>query len=305
LTVQGDFDKIDINRCELCFLNATMKNVLELEMRKKGFTLIELLVVIAIIALLLSILLPALTSVKERGKAVVCAAHLKQWGVILSFYTGNNNDKFPSKKAGSRGQWWFLPIRSYYIEQPNILICGKAKIKSIDSPFIDSQGRYVPRRNDEAWGREIRDSGHPDNGEWVWSSYGPNAWLMDPIDGRWGGVPDEVPDSSFWGKFSDIPQPSRVPFYMDSRHVDSWPHDTDIPANYEFPLDAPAGNVGGSGAMRVFTMLRHGKSINAVFGDGSVQRTRITDLWAWKWHRTFNTNNDYANGTKTFPPWMR
>ena len=57
---------------------------------KKAFTLIELLVVVAIIALLLSILTPALNQVKERAKRILCANRLKQWGIAIHAYTSAN-----------------------------------------------------------------------------------------------------------------------------------------------------------------------------------------------------------------------
>ena len=67
------------------------------EMKKKrAFTLIELLVVIAIIAILLSILMPALKHVKEQGKRIVCLSNLRQMTVAWELYAQENDAKIVS-----------------------------------------------------------------------------------------------------------------------------------------------------------------------------------------------------------------
>ncbi len=62
-------------------------------MKKRAFTLIELLVVIAIIALLVSILMPALTKAREQARRTACAGNLHSFGLALTQYSGDNNDK--------------------------------------------------------------------------------------------------------------------------------------------------------------------------------------------------------------------
>jgi len=62
---------------------------------KKGFTLIELLVVIAIIALLMSIVMPALNRAKAIARSIVCRSNLKQIGLAIHTYTANNNEALP------------------------------------------------------------------------------------------------------------------------------------------------------------------------------------------------------------------
>ncbi|MHC4645475.1 MAG: type II secretion system protein [Planctomycetota bacterium] len=73
-------------------------------MKRKGFTLIELLVVIAIVALLMSILMPALNKARELAQRLVCGANLAGIGKAMVVYSSSFEDEYP--RAGGPGVVW-------------------------------------------------------------------------------------------------------------------------------------------------------------------------------------------------------
>jgi prepilin-type N-terminal cleavage/methylation domain-containing protein len=260
--------------------------------RRRAFTLIELLVVIAVIALLMGILMPALSKARKVARSAVCKAHLRQWGTVFFMYTTDNDDKFWTEhnvwQTGVPQGGWMPYLSSLYGNVDEFRVCPSAA--KLNGP-VGGIGTTFAQ-----WGPGPIMEAHqfgPD-AEKNYGSYGINLWInsVDPPSTRgWRDRPE-----CQW-KRVEAKQAANIPMVSDctwfgtnpiSLNDQSYANSGDpAPSEDWWEQKDPITPGDWNWDMARVTINRHNRAINATLMDGSTRKVILTNLWSLKWHRKF------------------
>jgi prepilin-type N-terminal cleavage/methylation domain-containing protein len=240
---------------------------------RPGFTLIELLVVIAIIAILAALLLPALSSAKQKGKQIQCISNLRQMTTSYYMY---QQDYGKAVAYGDVSTLWMKTLIQYHAQVAAVRLCPIAADRG-KLPTSQAQGTAAAPW---LWNGD-------NNPQLDFGSYAINGWLYTYAGAsEWVAEPEK-----YFPKDTAITQPALTPVFMDANWPDTWPDITDTP-----PADLFNGD--SSTALGRLCLARHpmmsgaravqGRplpgAIDMSYADGHAGKLRLQDLKTVIWH---------------------
>jgi hypothetical protein len=258
-------------------------------------------VVIAVIALLMALLVPALSRARKHAKAMICLSNLKQWGTTFSLYMQENEGRLP---AGQINALWILRGRLTGQAGPNEpqvrqnvrtegIACCPMATQPPNPDFPASPYGNPPvhvKQGDVFRVWEIVSPAPP-----FQASYGLNMALFQYNPWMRSGASTGSETSTF-----SIRGVAHIPVLLDSA--------LPIPsASATIPPPRLASLLGGG--MGPFCLNRHEGCVGGLFLDWSVRKIGLKELWTLKWCPSFNTAGPWtkAGGVtpEKWPEWMR
>jgi hypothetical protein len=260
-------------------------------------------VVIAVIALLMALLVPALSRARKHAKAMICLSNLKQWGTTFALYMQENEGRLP---AGQINGLWVLRGRVTSQTGPNEpKLRQNVRTQGIACcPMAAKPPDRVPGGFKLGQGPGLID-GTAGTAFAAWEiispapafrcSYGLNDALFQYNGWMRSGASTGSETSTF-----SIRGVARFPVLLDSVMPSSYAYATMPPPRLPSYLTPGIG---------FFCIDRHNACVNGLFLDWSVRKIGLKELWTLKWYPSFNTAGPWtkAGGVKPeqWPSWMR
>lgn len=234
--------------------------------------------------------MPALAKVRKQAKAVLCQSNLKQWSLVFSMYTGDNESYFgygwPSgygKVPGDgHGHRWLENLKPYYKDEK---LCD---CPMTTKPF--TEGGQAPYAG---WG--IFPAGECSGG------YGLNEWVSNPPPNPPSAYfGDDRPVERHW-RSASVKNAGSIPLFLDSWWPGGYPRYEDEPPELPSFVTIDMDNLSGENEMNKHCIDRHENGlINGLFVDMSVRTVGLKELWKLNWYRGYPINDPSPN----WPEWM-
>jgi prepilin-type N-terminal cleavage/methylation domain-containing protein/prepilin-type processing-associated H-X9-DG protein len=248
--------------------------------RKKGFTLTEVLVVILIIAVLAAVLIPTVTSMKERASAAGCASNMRQCIAVSLMFSTEQNGRLPrlhvtnGQLSGEVGKTplpvderivsnpntsWWPDLITTYAEAGTMISCPKLKVNAEKALTAGAPSKRAPL------------------------GIGINYPYMAPNN-------TDAALGKTWVRLSEVPDQDRVVWFADAAGEVTG----DWKKRVEFPGTGSCLFRGAS-TSGIAVMPRHGGKINVGFVDGHVSLVSPSEI---NWGSTDTNRSKYIGFTK-------